>query len=123
MINDSISNRKNTSPIKVCCTSVERQTIFEKAEQCGLSVSNYLRAIGLGMEVTSVIDHRKVDELIRVNGDLGRLGGLLKLWLSNDEKLRLDNKLLLRNQILDTLAEINNNQAALKDIIQQVVRS
>jgi hypothetical protein len=27
------------------------------------------------------------------------------LWLSNDEKLRLDNKLLLRNQILDTLAE------------------
>ena len=75
------------------------------------------------MGVTSVIDHRKVDELVRVNGDLGRLGGLLKLWLSNDEKLRLDNKLLLKNQILDTLAEINNNQTAIKTIIQQVVRS
>ena len=123
MINDSKPNRKNTPRIKVCCTPVERQTIFEKAEQCGLSASNYLRAIGLGMEVTSVIDHRKVDGLIRVNGDLGRLGGLLKLWLSNDEKLQLDNKLLLRNRILDTLAEINNNQAALKDIIQQVVKS
>jgi hypothetical protein len=88
-----------------------------------LSASNYLRAIGLGMGVTSIIDHRKVDELVRVNGDLGRLGGLLKLWLSNDEKLRLDSKLLLKNQILDTLAEINNNQTAIKTIIQQVVRS
>ncbi|MDP1773633.1 MAG: conjugal transfer protein TraJ [Methylobacter sp.] len=123
MINDSKPNRKNTPPIKVCCTPLERQTIFEKAEQCGLSASNYLRAIGLGMGVTSVIDHRKVDELVRVNGDLGRLGGLLKLWLSNDEKLRLDNKQLLRNQILDTLAEINNNQTAIKTIIQRVVRS
>jgi hypothetical protein len=46
-----------------------------------------------------------------------------KVELSNDEKLRLDNKLLLRNQILDTLAEINNNQTAIKVIIQRVVRS
>jgi hypothetical protein len=85
-----------------------------------LSAGHWLRD---GRYQCSVINHRKVDELVRFNGDLDRLGGLLKLWLSNDEKLRLDNKLLLRNQILDTLAEINNNQTAIKTIIQQVTVS
>jgi len=27
-----------------------------------------------------------VRELVRVNGDLGRLGGLLKLWLTDDPR-------------------------------------
>ena len=27
-----------------------------------------------------------MEELARINGDLGRLGGLLKLWLTNDAR-------------------------------------
>jgi hypothetical protein len=71
--------RKNTTPIKVYCLPEER-------EQAGLSVSTYLRRIGQGRQVKSVVDAEQVRELVKVNGDLGRLGGLLKLWLTNDVK-------------------------------------
>jgi hypothetical protein len=47
----------------------------------GLSASDYLRAAGLGHPVKSMLDHAAVSDLAKVNGDKGRLGGLLKLWL------------------------------------------
>jgi hypothetical protein len=30
-----------------------------------------------------VVDRDQVDAMLRINGDLGRLGGLLKFWLSD----------------------------------------
>jgi hypothetical protein len=120
---DSTSNRKTTTPIKVCCTPVERQSIIEKAEQCGLSVSNFLRTVGLGAGITSVVDHRKVDELVRINGDLGRLGGLLKLWLANEASFQPICSHGFKDQILATISDIKANQANLKAIIKQVVKS
>ncbi|MNJ57798.1 hypothetical protein D3C77_534040 [compost metagenome] len=44
--------------------------------------SAYLRALGLNMPVKSVVDLAAVADLAKVNGDLGRVAGLLKLWLS-----------------------------------------
>ena len=37
----------------------------------------------MGYPIRSIVDHHQVEELVKINGDLGRLGGLLKLWLSN----------------------------------------
>lgn len=59
----------------------ERDEIQARARATGLSVSAYLRAVGLGHEPPSVYDLSAVDAIARVNGDLGRFGGLLKLWL------------------------------------------
>jgi hypothetical protein len=123
MKNNSTSNRKTTTPIKVCCTPVERQTLIEKAENCGLSVSNFLRTVGLGTGIVSVVDHRKVDELVRINGDLGRLGGLLKLCLTNEAYVQPISAHPLKDQISATIADIKANQASLKVIIKQVVKS
>lgn len=122
MNNDSTSNRKTTTPIKVCCTPVERQTLIEKAGQCGLSVSNFLRTVGLGIGIVSVVDHRKVDELVRINGDLGRLGGLLKLWLPKEAQFQAISSLEIKNQIVATIAEIKANQASIKAIIKKVIK-
>ena len=36
----------------------------------------------MGYQVDSIVDIKQVNELSRVNADLGRLGGLLKLWLA-----------------------------------------
>lgn len=119
---ESTSNRKTTTPIKVCCTPVERQTLIEKAGQCGLSVSNFLRTVGLGFGIVSLVDHRKVDELVRINGDLGRLGGLLKLCLGNDASLQAISTHGYKDQIVSTLSDIKANQASLKAIIKQVVK-
>jgi hypothetical protein len=78
--------RKNSAPIKVYSLSEEKDQIKNQAQNCGISVSKYLRTLGMGYKPKSIVDNEKVQELAKINGDLGRLGGLLKLWLSNDRR-------------------------------------
>ena len=80
------TTRKGSPPIKVYCLPEERQQIEANARAAGLSIARYLREVGQGYKITGVMDYEKVLELARINGDLGRLGGLLKLWLTNDER-------------------------------------
>lgn len=47
-----------------------------------MSRSGYLRALGLNTPIRSVVDLTAVADLAKVNGDLGRVAGLLKLWLA-----------------------------------------
>ena len=61
----------------------DRARIEERARVAGLSISAYLRASGLGHPIRSVLDYDAVRDLAKVNGDQGRLGGLLKLWLED----------------------------------------
>ena len=74
--------RRSLPPIKVWVTLEERAEIEVRAAQTGLSVSAYMRAAGLNHPVRSVLDLKAVADLVRVNGDLGRVAGLLKLWLA-----------------------------------------
>lgn len=78
--------RKNSTPIRVYCLPEERQVIEANAASVGKSSSDFLRTIGQGYHASGVVDYEQVRELARINGDLGRLGGLLKLWLTNDER-------------------------------------
>ncbi len=73
--------RDRERPMKVLVSASERQRIEQRAKEAGLSVSAYLRAAGLGKAIKPVLDHAAVRDLVRVAGDQGRLGGLLKLWL------------------------------------------
>ncbi|KVD58769.1 conjugal transfer protein TraJ [Burkholderia ubonensis] len=79
--------RKGCSPIKVYCLPEERAEIEAMANASGHSASTYLRLVGMGYRIHGVIDAEQVREMVRVNGDLGRLGGLLKLWLTNDARV------------------------------------
>src|SRR5258706_663680 len=76
--------RKSSPPIKVYCLPEERRQIEAKSKAAGLSLSTYLLKVGVGYQVRGVVDYRYVRELARINGDLGRLYGLLKLWLADD---------------------------------------
>ncbi len=64
----------------------EQEAIQRQAKQAGMSVARYLREVGQGYRIQGIVDYEQVRELARINGDLGRLGGLLKLWLTNDER-------------------------------------
>ncbi|MCM8739309.1 conjugal transfer protein TraJ [Azospirillum sp. A1-3] len=75
--------RDRQRPLKVWVNAAERARIEVKAEAAGLSVSAYLRSVGLGYQPRSVVDLEAVERLAKVNADLGRLGGLLKLWLTD----------------------------------------
>lgn len=74
--------RRRGKPIEVWVNDEEKAQITARAEQSGLSRSGYLRAIGLNYPIRSVVDLAAVAELARINGDLGRVAGLLKLWLA-----------------------------------------
>ena len=80
------ATRKGSPPIKVYCLPDERKQIEANANAAGLSLSTYLLNVGVGYQIRGIIDHKRVEELARINGDLGRLGGLLKLWLTNDAR-------------------------------------
>jgi hypothetical protein len=51
----------------------EAQEIRRNATSAGKSVAAYLRAIGMGYPILIALDQRRIDDLLRVNGDLGRL--------------------------------------------------
>lgn len=78
----SRGTRPRGKRIEVWLTPEEQAEIADRAAAAGLSLSAYLRAAGLNHPVRSVLDLRAVAELGRVNGDLGRVAGLLKLWLA-----------------------------------------
>ena len=78
--------RKGSPPVKVYCLPEEHAELRALAKAANKTLSTYLLNVGLGYEIKSILDNRRVEELARINGDLGRLGGLLKLWLTNDAR-------------------------------------
>lgn len=81
-VEDKPVPRRNLPPIKVWVSADERAAIQERAQQTGMSLSAYLLAVGLNTPIRSVVDLTAVGDLAKVNGDLGRVAGLLKLWLA-----------------------------------------
>lgn len=83
---EDTKTKRGTRPrrerIEVWLTPEERTAIADRAAQSGLSHSAYLRTAGLNHPIRSVYDLTAVADLGRVNGDLGRVAGLLKLWLA-----------------------------------------
>jgi len=75
--------RDRLRPLRVVVSQSERKEIEGRAAAASLSVSAYLRAAGMGATFRSAASsHEQVATLAKVNADQGRLGGLLKLWLS-----------------------------------------
>lgn len=79
-------NRKRTIHIMVRVSPDEKAEIYQAASRCDLSAPAYLRELGLGYEPTSNIDRLAIEKLAHLHGDLGRVGGLLKMWLSDNSK-------------------------------------
>ena len=74
--------RPRGSRVSVWLTPEEKAGIEAQAKMAGMSLSMYLRRVGLGYPINSVYDLDAVFDLVKVNGDLGRVAGLLKQWLA-----------------------------------------
>jgi hypothetical protein len=74
----------------------------------------------MGTPVSGVADQEAVLELAKVNADLGRFGGLLKMWLTNDEKLDIAGEGDVEARVLDALREIRHLQATMLRVAMQV---
>jgi hypothetical protein len=110
--------RKGSPPIKVYCLPEERRQIEANANAAGLSLSKYLLNVGIGYQIRGIVDHKQVEELARINGDLGRLGGLLKLWLTDDERTAQFGKATIRA----VLSRIEATQDQMIELMKRVIR-
>jgi len=110
-------SRQRIKLIPVPVLPSEKEEIKTRAKACGMSVAAYLRTLGLNHRPKAVLDAKAVLELAKVNGDLGRLGGLLKMLLTNNERLiqRFGTKLAIqgtekfRAQVIDNVTRANLN--------------
>lgn len=108
---------RNQKHLRVPVLPDEESEIKRLAAAANKTVAEYLRNVGLGYEVRGILDNRRVEDMLRINGDLGRLGGLLKLWLTNDERTREFGESTIRA----LLAKIEGTQDAMHAVIREVV--
>jgi hypothetical protein len=107
--------RDKARPVKVYLSPPERAVLEEKAESSGLPLAVFLRNVGLGISVTSVLDHKAVLAMLKVNADQGRLGGLLKLWLSGGLA-----QVVSASELRRLLHEIESAQRTLRALINRL---
>lgn len=112
------ASRKNYTPLKVYCRPEEKTCIEGNARNAGMSTARFLREVGQGYSVRGIVDYEQVRELARINGDLGRLGGLLKLWLTDDVRTAQFGM----NTVLRLLDRIETNQNQMAEVMRAIVR-
>ena len=81
--------RKEKSQLKnrhidVRVSEFEYEQISLKAKMTGLNNAAYLRSLAMNYPIKSTVDQLALSELIKCRADLGRLGGLFKLWLEGE---------------------------------------
>ena len=75
--------RPRRDRLEVWVTPQEKAEISRRADAAGLPGSTFLRNLALNVPIRSVYDYEAVSEMAKLRGDIGRVGGLLKLWLSS----------------------------------------
>lgn len=107
--------RRKDHVLRVPVFPNEKQMIEENAKTAGLSVAEYLRRTGMGYPIVMPVDRKELAKLDKANADLGRLGGLLKLWLTDDVK-----KHGLIPNIRSLLQKIEESQKNLNGILKKI---
>ena len=112
------NTRKHGRHLRVPVLPDEEASIKQNAEAAGLTVAAFLRNVGIGYQIKGIVDNNEVEKLAKINGDLGRLGGLLKLWLTNDERTAQFNEATIRA----VLSRIVDTQDKMVDVMRSIVR-
>jgi hypothetical protein len=107
--------RRESSRIKVLVTPEEKAAIAAKADAHSLSISSYLRRLGLALPVESTIDQRAILDLVKINADLGRLGGLIKMWLTTNADFQSLSAQGLQRKLETTLSDVRALQKKMSD--------
>ena len=84
MNDDKPKARRDSTHIVIYVNADEKEAIGATARQCNTSLSDFGRTLMLGHEPVNVLDHEIALTLLKINADLGRLGGLLKLYLTRE---------------------------------------
>ena len=113
--------RRQFRPLQVCCTPEERAQIEANAQAANMSVSSYLRALGTGYSPKSALDYTAVRDLMKEGADLRRYGGLLKMWLADDRRLKAHGEAKVRGYIETVMTRTEQISARMRAIIDKIV--
>jgi hypothetical protein len=112
---ESGDKARRDARLKVSLSPAERAAIEERAVATGRSLSSLLRDLALGFEPKAILDQQAVQALVKVNADQGRLGGLLKLWLTERPGQGASTV-----EVRRLLQEIEDAQTELRRLIQRL---
>ena len=107
---------RSRKTLKSYLTQDEYQQITESAAKARLPVSKFCKRVCLAQEVRSTVDHQAVVTLAKANADMGRLGGLFKMILSEG------NAGEYAGELQATLRSIENTKDTLLKDFQTVVK-
>ncbi len=111
-----IPTRKNGRHLRVPVLLDEEIQIKSNAVSAGLSIAEYLRRISLGYQIQSAVDKDYVLQLSKINADMGRLGGLLKLWLTQDKRVAH----FYHRMVMTLLNKIRIMQDAMLEVVKKL---
>ena len=103
-------DQRRSRKVWVHLTESEKEAVKEAAERAGLSISEFARRAGLGREIPSMEDRKARLELMKINGDLGRMEGLLKQAMAFGHK----------EQIARMLKNLEETREQIKTTIQNI---
>lgn len=107
--------RKRQERIELVLSESEKQTIVQNAEQCGLSISTYLRNLGLGIMPRSLLDADVIQAIVRTHADLSRLRGVVQMGIT----LSAD-KPLSKKDMRSMVRQIDSLQEVLQGLVQRL---
>lgn len=103
--------------VKTWVAPYEKARIASNAKACGMSMSSYVRTVLSGSNPLTKNGLGDLKEVFKLHGDLGRLGGLLKMFLTNDERLNDIGKDMANVTIDNVLLDIRITQDHLKQAV------
>ncbi len=120
-------SRKRQAHIMIRVSEEEKTRIRQKAAMAGYPhrTGTYIRKAVLNYPLRSLVDQYAIDKLLQAKADLGRLGGLFKLWLAKSEDCKASAK--LGEKDYETVEELVNaiekRQGDLLQIAAQLMKS
>ena len=101
--------------LRVVLSNEEHAHIKALAAMTKMSMAEVVRRLTRGAELKSRLDSEGKEEIIRIRGDMNRLGNLLKLWLDQrpNEGLSTQEVTVLAEQIAAVTEEIRHKVRAL----------
>src|SRR3982074_3828347 len=112
--------RKGSTPIKGRGPPEEKAELAAQAGGQSLSASGYLRRLGLALRVESTIDQRAILDLVKINADLGRVGGLIKMWLTSNADFASLSAEGLQRKLETTLNDVRTLQKKMSDRLDEL---
>lgn len=98
----------------------EADRISENASAAQLKVPEFLRRLGQGYVPQSRVDQQAIRELCLSVADLGRLGGLLKLWMAETRSSTAQGENVDLRSIEEVWRDIQLISGQLKDKVKSL---